>query len=160
METRKYHRQFVVITAAAAVASILWLFWTIARSCNTFNEVGFHFDESIKALQIIIIAGYNILPVILISLLFLFLGNQLKSLKSGILFNKTGYRHLIVWASLWPIYDICAENIHIVWNPETNAPMRTFIIENTAISIPLVVLTFALLYKIAAQVAEENKLTI
>jgi hypothetical protein len=61
------------------------------------------------------------------------------------------------WGILWIFYDFCAANFgQMIYNNAFNE----ITIEGTLIGIPTIVITFAILYKMAADVATENNLTI
>lgn len=165
-DTRKYYRQFTAVTVFAGLCSIIWLLWAVGRPLTGIishgTEIGIIWDEDIKALQACILGGNILFSVALVTILMTFLFGQLKSLRNAMIFNRNGYRLIISWACIWPLYDICSSNIGLVltdFQPAGTAS-RAFIVENTAFTITFIALTFAMLYRIAYRIAEENRLTI
>ena len=82
---------------------------------------------------------------------------QLKSIRNGILFDKSNVKYILTWGIIWIFYDFCAGNIgQMIYNEAFNE----ITIHGTLIGIPTIAITFAILYKMAADVATENNLTI
>lgn len=155
MKTTKYYNQMKAITIATIAASLFWLYWTVGRTFNTFYSVPLR--ESYKVLQSSIATGYCVFALALIAIQMVFLIKQMKSIKNGLLFDKSGTKYLIIWGLLWIGYDFCSANIgQMIINDAFNE----ITIHGTTIGIPVIAFTFATLYRMAADVAEENNLTI
>lgn len=161
MDTKIYYRQLKVLTIVAVIFSLAWLFWTDGRAIVTYTLDGFAIQENIATLQITLLIGYLVLPIALIGLILKFLFSQLQSLKNGIIFEANGYKYIMAWACIWPFYDICSSNESLIWAEYlAEGTQRQFVIEETCLSIALMVYAFGVLYKLATRIAEENRLTI
>lgn len=155
MKKSKYYRQMLAVVIASIAMSLFWLYWTIGRSINTISSIGLR--EGYETAQISIIMAYSLLAVALIVVQTIFLMKQLLGMKNGVLFDKKSVKYLIMWAVLWVFYDFCAGNVgQMVINCEFNR----IVVHGTIFGIPAIAVVFALLYRMAADVAEENDLTI
>lgn len=155
MKTTKYYNQMKAITIATIAASLFWLYWTVGRTFNTIYSVPLR--ESYEILQSSIATGYCVFALTLIAIQMVFLIKQMKSIKNGLLFDKSGSKYLIIWGLLWIGYDFCSANIGLMI---INDAFNEITIHGTTIGIPVIAFTFATLYRMAADVAEENNLTI
>lgn len=157
MKTSKYYKQMVAVMAAVVVISLFWLYWTIGRVLNTLLSGGVALREGYESIQISIAVGYCLFAVALMIVQLVFMAKQLKSIKSGIVFAKSSAKYLGIWAVLWVFYDFCSCQ---VGNMIASGVFNQITVEGTTIGIPVIVIMFAILYKMAADVAEENNLTI
>lgn len=157
MKTSKYYKQMMALTVAVAICSLFWIYWTLGRTLNTLVWGGVALREGYETVQIAIAISYSVFPLLLIITQMTFLIKQLKSIKNGIIFAKSNSKYLVIWSILWLFYDFCASQ---VGNMIAAGIFNQITIHGTIIGIPIVVLLFAILYKLAADVAEENNLTI
>ena len=155
MNTKNYCRQLKNISIAAALCCIFWLYWTFGRMYDVMTNPP-SVSEGYESVPLIIAIGYAASSLALVSVLGYFLYHQNKSLHDGTIFSKRGQNSLFIWSFLWPIYDICAANMGNIQNHS----LHVISVEGSAIGITFLVFTFAVLYKIARQVAEDNQLTI
>lgn len=155
MKTSKYYKQMKTITIAAVVASLFWLYWTVGRTVNTFSEVPLR--AGYEASQIGIAVGYCAFALALMAVQMVFLVKQMKSIKSDVLFDKSSAKYLMAWGLLWVGYDFCSANIGQM---VINGNFNEIVIHGTLVGIPMIAFAFATLYRLAADVAEENNLTI
>lgn len=157
MDTNKYYHHLKKLTGFVIFCSIAWILWTSGRTANSFLfNPEYHFKTGIEWIQGILIFGYCFLPFLLILLHMKFLMIQLKVLKNGCIFHPKCYPLLLWWAALWIPYDICASNLPVMYAEN----FEQICFSGSILGIPVLVSTFAILYKISAQVAEENRLTI
>lgn len=155
MKTSKYYKQMKAIVIVAALLSLSWIYWTVGRSINTFYAVPLR--AGYETSQITVGICYCLSALVLIVMQMLFLVKQMKSLKNGVLFHKSSAKYLTVWGVVWVVYDFCSANVgQMIINGEFNE----IVIHGTAFGIPLVAFAFAILYRLATDVAEENNLTI
>ena len=157
MKTPKYYKQMMAVLVAVVIISLFWLYWTVGRTLNTLVLGGVELREGYEMMQISISVGYCLFSVALMAVQLLFMVKQLKSIKSGVIFAKSNAKYLGLWAVLWVFYDFCASQ---VGNMISAGVFNQITIHGTVIGIPVVALLFAVLYKLAADVAEENNLTI
>ena len=155
MNTKNYCKQLKNISVAAALCCLFWLYWTFGRMYSVVTYPP-SVSEGYEAVPYIIAIGYAVSSLALVGILGYFLYHQTKSLRDGTIFSRPCQNSLFIWSGLWPLYDICAANMG---NIQNNA-LHTISVEGSAVGITIVVFTFAVLYKIARQIAEENQLTI
>lgn len=157
METKKYYRPILILAIIVSLCSLFWLYWTIERTIFTLGADGLPLRDGYETLQIAIITGYNIFAIALVVIQMTFIIKQLKSIRNGILFNKSIVKYILTWGIIWIFYDFCAGNIgQMIYNEVFNE----ITIHGTLIGIPTIAITFAILYKMSADVATENNLTI
>lgn len=157
METKKYYRPILILAIIVSLCSLFWLYWTIGRTIFTLEDDGLPLREGYETWQIAIITGYSIFAIVLVAIQMIFVIKQLKSIRNGILFDKSNVKYILTWGIIWIFYDFCAGNIgQMIYNEAFNE----ITIHGTLIGIPTIAITFAILYKMAADVATENNLTI
>lgn len=157
METKKYYRPILILAIIVSLCSLFWLYWTIGRTIFTLEDDGLPLREGYETWQIAIITGYSIFAIVLVVIQMIFVIKQLKSIRNGILFDKSNVKYILTWGIIWIFYDFCAGNIgQMIYNEAFNE----ITIHGTLIGIPTIAITFAILYKMAADVATENNLTI
>lgn len=144
------------VIIATAVLSLLWIYWTVGRSYNTVFAGAVPLREGFEVVQMSLIASYCIFALALIVVQMIFLVKQMKSIKKGLLFDKSSVKYLVMWGVLWAIYDFVASNVYVM----ACNNFDVIIIDGTTIGVPIIAFTFAILYRLAADVAEENNLTI
>jgi hypothetical protein len=157
MNTKNYYRPILALAIIVSICSLFWIYWTVGRTIFTLTDDSLPLRDGYEAWQIGIISCYSIFAIALVVIQIVFMVKQLKSIKNGILFNKSNAKYIMSWGILWIFYDFCAANIgQMIYNNAFNE----ITIEGTLIGIPTIVITFAILYKMAADVATENNLTI
>ena len=154
MNTENYCKQLKNISVAAAVCCVIWLIGTFGRT-NELIKYPPAVSEGHEVALYIVAIGYAVSSLVLVCLLGAFLYHQIKSLKNGTIFSKLCENTLWLWSALWPIYDVSGTQID-----NLQRGYRVISIDGSAIGITCIVFTFAVLYKIARQVAEDNQLTI
>ncbi len=155
MKTLKYYKQIKTIMVVAIAASLFWFYWTVGRSINTLNGVPLR--DGYEILQSGIAVGYCAFALLLMVVQLMFLVKQMKSIKNGVLFGRVCAKYLVVWGILWIGYDLCSAN---VGQMVINGTFNEFVIHGTTVGIPVIAFTFAVLYRMAVDVADENNLTI
>ena len=156
MNTDKYYRQMKWLTGFAVLCCIFWIYWITGRTIVSYMQIPVDEPEYILSRDIVMI-GSNVSMAALIFLLLRFMVIQLKSLKNGVLFCKKGYRCMFAWAAIWPVYDCCASSFELM---VSRGKYDVIEVPGSAIGVTFIIITFAILYKIATEVAEENNLTI
>ena len=155
MNTGNYCKQLKNISVVTVLCCVVWLYWTFGRMTVVIANPP-SVSEGYESVPLFVAGVYALSSLALVCVLVLFLYNQIKSLKNGTIFSKQCQYHLFTWAAIWPFYDICASNMD---NMQYGS-FHVFSIDGSAVGITIIVFTFALLYKIARQVAEDNQLTI
>lgn len=155
METTKYYKRMKAVAIVAIAASLFWLYWTVGRTINTIYSIPLR--EGYEILQSSIAIGYCAFSIALILMQMVFLVKQMKNIKNGLLFDQSSAKYLVTWGLFWIGYDFCSANIGEMM---INGVFNEITIHGTIIGIPMIAFTFAILYRLAADVAEENNLTI
>ncbi|MBO7280300.1 MAG: DUF2975 domain-containing protein [Bacteroidaceae bacterium] len=150
----------VVIAMIICAIHIVWLIlqsWFISGINGSTGEI--NWNQDVLPFQIIVFScrllfnvGFNVLIIV-------FLIKSLKALKDGTLFPKSNVALLYVTAGCYFIGKLCDDNMGSTLLTETPTCSR-FVIETGCILVTLMLIIFAMIYKIAVKVSEENNLTI
>lgn len=119
---------------------------------------GVRWLDAYKWLQVAIIVGRMIGGLALSALLYIFTINTIKGYKAGVLFPRKNFGVLIACSIALFVYIFCQDNIHLV--RLSNDAVGKLYINPDTIVFPLIFVVFALMYKVAVKVSEENSLTI
>ena len=155
METKKYHSRMKAVTIVTALLSLFWIYWTVGRTIVTFNYVPL--SEGHEVSQMTVAIGYCASALVMIAMQMIFLTKQMKNLKNGVLFDKASTKYVTIWGVCWVVYDLCSANVD---NMIADGVFNMLVIHGTAFGIPIIAFAFAILYRLAADVAEVNNLTI
>ena len=144
------------LTGAAAFFSLI----AVARM--TVQTVGFFYGRPYPAVWIDglevfqgSIAIFRLLGVIVLTgLLIAFLLNSIKGLNSGVLFPRKNISILFCAAAASFVFLFCNTNIDLVLGKQV------FKLDIQEIIVPTIICAFAIMYKVACKVSEENSLTI
>ena len=150
--------------------SLKWLtgvagfFCLIAVVRMTTQTLGFFFGHAV-AQRVVWIDGIELFQgsiaifrwlggIALFGLLIAFMLNSIKGLNNGVLFPRKNISILFCAAAISFVFFFCNTNIGMVLGE------RVFKIDITEILVPAIICTFAIMYKVAVNVSEENSLTI
>lgn len=162
MEKRNYKALKAVAFAAALLcaAHIVWLFaqtWFISGMGGTEGEI--NWSEEVFPFQLTVLLGRLLFCAAYYATIIIFIAKTINGLKSGIIFPQSNVPLLFITAGCYFIGTLMSDNFDNILLTQT--PNATyFAIDSNTILIPLIYIIFALLYKIAANVSEENNLTI
>lgn len=92
--------------------------------------------------------------IVLFSSIIAFMINSIKALNNGVLFPRVNIKLLFMAAGAAFFYLFCNTNIPLVLGESV------FQIDFEEILVPAIICTFAIVYRKAVQVSEENSLTI
>lgn len=148
--------------------SLKWLtgtvafFSLIATARMTVQTIGFFcgrpqpavWIDGLETLQGSIAVFRLLGGIAFFALLIAFLLNSIKGLNSGVLFPRKNIAILFWAAAAAFVFLLCQTNTDLVLGK------RIFQIEINEILVPAIICTFAILYKVAVRVSEENSLTI
>jgi hypothetical protein len=112
-------------------------------------------EMEIKTFQIFIAIGRILGGAFFFGLITAFLVKTIKGLKNGILFPASNVRILYFSALALFVYNFCYNNGGILTGGESN-----LLLDTDDITISLIVVAFAMIYKIAVKISDENSLTI
>ena len=99
----------------------------------------------------------RIAMLVMAGLFTAFIINVLRYLKDGTIFSRANVILLWVMVLVLPIYSFLSDNMSIAWERTDNLAI---VVTDNMFLYPLVALIIASLYKIAYDVAEDQKLTI
>lgn len=150
--------------------SLKWLFGLVAffsilyiavigiQTCSLLfgapNPEQVEWADGIKFLQAFVVIFKFAGGVAFFAFLTLFIHNSIKALNDGTLFPKKNVRLLFECAASAFISLFCSSNMHLL-----NAT-REIHLDFPEIFVPAVICIFAIIYRVAVQVSEENSLTI
>lgn len=147
----------VMILCAIQIVWIIVQSWFVSGINGSTGEI--NWNEAVLPFQLTIFCGRLLFAVCYFALIILFLIKTLKALNDGTLFPKSNVKVLYATAVCHLISKLCDDNMGNILLSET--PTQTyFAIESSSIIITLLFIIFAMIYKIAAKVSEENNLTI
>ena len=112
-------------------------------------------EMEIIAFQIFIATGRILGGAFFFGLITAFLVKTIKGLKNGILFPASNVPILYFSALALFVYNFCYNNGGILTGGESN-----LLLDTDDITISLIVVAFAMIYKIAVKISDENSLTI
>ena len=119
------------------------------------EKVGVVWLDEMKTFQIFIASGRILGGAFYFGLITAFLVKTIKGLKNGILFPASNVRILYFSALALFVYNFCYNNGGILTGGESN-----LLLDTDDIAISLILVVFAMIYKIAVKISDENSLTI
>lgn len=157
MNAKKYYHQILPLAIFATIVSLCWVYWTVGCTIFTFMGEDVVKWNELEPLRWAIVIGYSALAIVLITIQTIFLVKQVRSIKQGVMFKRGCWKLIMWWGIVWVFYDFCAANL-----PEMIYSQRLtkIVIDETMVGVAVIAFVFSFLYRIAAEVAEENNLTI
>ena len=154
--------KFLKIVCYVMLALIpLWVIFYGIQSyfvlTNGTGEGVIHWDSPMIGLKLTMFIVHRIALLTMAGLFAAFIINILRYLKDGTIFNRANVTLLWIMVCVLPIYSFLSDNMSIVCSPSEHGEL---VITDNVFLYPLVALIIAFLYKIAYDVAEEQKLTI
>lgn len=137
-----------------SLVSISVLFVQSFDVCTNGSDLAWR--EDLFQMQMIIFIGKLFFKTAFYILLFFFLIKQHKAIKNGVLFPRANVLIMYFMAAFYFLGNFCQENIKTFISAETPHIVLNF--DTTIYTLLLII--FALMYKVAAKVSEENNLTI
>lgn len=159
MKTKDY-KGILGVTIFASLLCIVSIVWIICQSyfiCTESGEGCIVWHEDLYPLQCGIFIGRLLFKSMFYALIIIFLFKQLKAIKNGTLFPSINVKIMYAIAACYLIGNLCDENISIALQSSNNF---SFAINSETVLHAALLIIFALLYKIAVKVSEENNLTV
>ena len=122
------------------------------------ESFGIEWLEMDKWMQITVLVGRMVGGLVFSALLYAFTINTIKGYKAGVLFPRKNFGILIACSVAIFVYMFCYDNMALVGI--ANDAVRQIAIDLNTVVCSLTFVVFALMYKIAIKVSEENSLTI
>lgn len=119
------------------------------------EQVGVVWSDEMKAFQLFIATGRMLGGALFFGLITAFLVKTIKGLKNGILFPASNVRILYFCSLVLFLYNFCYNNVGILTGSSSN-----LLLDTDDIAISLILVVFAMIYKIAVRISDENSLTI
>ena len=151
-------KSITAMAVAIVVLCGLSAFFVAVQGCFTFispEKVGVIWSDDLKWLQTLVAGGRMLGGISFFGLVTAFLVESIRGLKRGILFPAGNVTILYMSALAFFIYHFCYSNIGILTGTE-----RNLLLDTDDVAISLIFVLFAMIYKIAVKVSEENSLTI
>lgn len=122
------------------------------------ESFGIELLEMDKWMQITVLVGRMVGGLVFSALLYAFTINTIKGYKAGVLFPRKNFGILIACSVALFVFMFCYDNMALVGI--ANDAVRQIAIDLNTVVCSLTFVVFALMYKIAIKVSEENSLTI
>lgn len=111
-----------------------------------------------KWMQVTVLVGRMVGGLVFSALLYAFTINTVKGYKAGVLFPRKNFGILMACSVALFVYVFCYDNMQLVGLP--NDAVRQIELDLNTVISSLTFVVFALMYKVAVKVSEENSLTI
>ena len=122
------------------------------------ESFGIEWLEMDKWMQITVLVGRMVGGLVFSALLYAFTINTIKGYKAGVLFTRKNCGILIACSVALFVYMFCYDNMALVGI--ANDAVRQIVLDLNTVVCSMTFVVFALMYKIAIKVSEENSLTI
>lgn len=122
------------------------------------ESFGVKWLEMDKWMQVTVLIGRMTGGLAFSALLYAFTINTIKGYKAGVLFPRKNFGILMACSIALFVYMFCYDNMHLVGL--NNDAVRQIALDLNTVICSLTFVVFALMYKVAIKVSEENSLTI
>lgn len=122
------------------------------------ESFGVYWLDVDKWMQVTVLIGRMVGGLVFSALLYAFTINTVKGYKAGVLFPRKNFGILMACSLALFVYVFCYDNMQIVGLP--NDTVRQIELNLNTVVSSLIFVVFALMYKVAVTVSEENSLTI
>lgn len=146
------------LSLGAIAFTSLWCIWWSVQSYYLFEDPSdIKWQAGIEVAQVIVFALYAILPFTLLAITVIFCVKLLRGLKAGEIFSLRCTPWLVAWGMIFGITDFIQYNAYM-WGVEGVFSVMT--ISPSTIVVPVFVLIFAALFRLAATLSEDSNLAI
>ena len=122
------------------------------------DSFGIQWLNTDKWMQVTVLVGRMVGGLVFSALLYAFTINTVKGYKAGVLFPRKNFGILMACSVALFVYVFCYDNMQLVGLP--NDAVRQIELDLNTVISSLTFVVFALMYKVAVKVSEENSLTI
>ena len=122
------------------------------------DSFGIQWLNTDKWMQVTVLVGRMVGGLVFSALLYAFTINTVKGYKAGVLFPRKNFGILMACSVALFVYLFCYDNMQLVGLP--NDAVRQIELDLNTVISSLTIVVFALMYKVAVKVSEENSLTI
>lgn len=159
---QRNHKTLLGATVLASVFCIVSIVWIIIQSyyiCTNSGEGCIVWHDDIYLMQVMVFMGRLIFKSAFYMLIIVFLVKQLQAIRKGTLFPLINVRIMYATALCYLIGNVCHDNFSTCLVLDTPGH-ASFAFDIDTLIYAIVLLVFAFVYKVAADVSEENHLTI
>ena len=159
MEAKGY-KGMMGVTIFASLLCIVSIVWILVQSyfiCTESGEGCIVWHEDLYPLQAGIFAGRLLFKSMFYVMIIVFLIKQLRAIKSDVLFPCVNVKILYSTAACYLIGNICDDNMSTTLMYKEQG---AFVIDSDTILYTALLIMFALIYKVAVRIGQENSLTI
>lgn len=122
------------------------------------ENFGIQWWESGKWMQVTILIGRMVGGLVFSALLYAFTINTIQGYRAGVLFPRKNFGILMTCSVALFVYIFCYDNIQLAGLYNESA--RRIVLDLNTVVSSLTFVVFALMYKVAVKISEENSLTI
>ena len=122
------------------------------------DSFGIQWLNTDKWMQVTVLVVRMVGGLVFSELLYSFTINTVKGYKAGVLFPRKNFGILMACSVALFVYLFCYDNMQLVGLP--NDAVRQIELDLNTVISSLTFVVFALMYKVAVKVSEENSLTI
>lgn len=161
MKQRNY-KTLLGATVLASVFCLVSIVWIIIQSyyiCTNSGEGCIVWHDEIYLMQLAVFIGRLIFKSVFYLLIIIFLVKQLQAIKNGTLFPRANVWIMYATALCYLIGNVCHDNFSTCLVLDTPGH-ASFAFNIDTLIYAIMLLVFAFVYKVAADVSEENHLTI
>ncbi len=159
MKTNGY-KGMVWTTVFASLLCVISIVWISVQSYFIYNESGngcIVWHEELYPLQCGIFIGRSLFKSMFYVMIIVFLIKQLRAIKSDVPFPCVNVKILYSTAACYLIGNICDDNMSTALMYKEQG---AFVIDSDTILYTALLILFALIYKVAVRIGQENSLTI
>ena len=147
-----------IVALLLCAVSIIWIIANSYCIATGSGEGCIYWHEDLYPVQAAVFIGRLVFKPMFYALIVAFIIKQFKAIKNGVLFPSINVKILYWLAFCYLIGNSCSDNVStsLLFDGNTGS----FIINGDTLLYAAVLVIFALIYKIAVNVSEENNLTI
>ena len=152
---KKSYKALKIVSTFTLIFIILWI---VLYGFQTYVVLGvepINLQEPHKGLKIGWFIANRVLILITAALLIAFVKNILKSIKDGAIFNRCNVKILFALVVVLPIHSFISDSVSSVCSDKCEC-----VLTDSPFVYTTVTLLIAILYKLAYDAAEEQKLTV
>lgn len=120
----------------------------------------FYWSEHALWLQLFIITGSIVFSLIFGILMYVFIIRTMRGIRSSVIFDRLNSKILLWCSVVYFLSEFFNTNLHVMLHLGATEGHGSLVLSSTMIVPALIIAIFALLYRLACDISEENRLTI
>ena len=161
MENKTSIKTLKAVCYCALVGTAIWVAFYCIQSYFVLNtgsgEGVINWGSPRLGVKLTVFVVHRLALLTMAALFAAFVANILRHLKGGVIFNRTNLSLLWAMVAVLPVYSFASDNMSIACSPTEHFDL---VLTDNVFVYPVVALIVTLLYKLALDAAEEQKLTI